>query len=157
MKFEIKVALKVGLIQTLYRWSIKLPLILKTIKKYSIYFFLGQLLHLTFFFYKWQTAYKLKVSYQRQYFEDRIENRRFPSREHSNPLQNQVALLAQSVMRPAERKDTAGTNFRDCSNVGLRYSPDKSLSCGYKYKGNQLCHLLDSTIHQFKQLGPDLY
>ena len=50
MKFEIKVALKVGLIQTLHRWSIKLPLILKTIKKYSIYFFLGQLLHLTFFF-----------------------------------------------------------------------------------------------------------
>ena len=49
MKFEIKVALKVGLIQTLHRWSIKLPLILKTIKKYSIYFFLGQLLHLTFF------------------------------------------------------------------------------------------------------------
>ena len=39
MKFEIKVALKVGLIQTLHRWSIKLPLILKTIKKYSIYFF----------------------------------------------------------------------------------------------------------------------
>ena len=39
MKFEIKVALKVGLIQTLHRWSIKLPLILKTRKKYWIYFF----------------------------------------------------------------------------------------------------------------------
>ena len=129
---------------------------IKNDKKVFHLFFFRSTAAFNVFFYKWQTAYKLKVSYQRQYFEDRIENRRFPSREHSNPLQNQVALLAQSVMRPAERKDTAGTNFRDCSNVGLRYSPDKSLSCGYKYKGNQLCHLLDSTIHQFKQLGPDL-
>ena len=39
MKFEIKVALKVGLIQTLHRWSIKLPLILKTRQNYWIYFF----------------------------------------------------------------------------------------------------------------------
>ena len=130
---------------------------IKNDKKVFHLFFFRSTAAFNVFFYKWQTANKLKVSYQRQYFEDRIENRRFPSREHSNPLQNQVALLAQSVMRPAERKDTAGSNFRDCSNVGLRYSPDKSLSCGYKYKGNQLWHLLDSTIHQFKQLGPDLY